>query len=839
MSTSTPRQIGAACEWRDSAGSCAVAGLAQGGVDFDRLLADLSVGFVNLAADKVDAAITDSLRRISELLGVDRTQLIRFARGRSISQVTHSGATHGVLEGSPGTLASLFPWAIPQLQSGHSIVFGRLDDLPKEAAVDRATYQHFKVKAGLVVPLSIDGAIEGAVALDCERSERHWPPDVVERMQLMATIFGSALAHKRAREALDAAMDFERMASRIVGELLVAPRAQQDQVLEAGLREVAQAFSAERATLWQRAAEGPGFTSTHRWFAEGASTQQDPLRPQKLPWINHQLEQGSVVRFGRLAELPLEAAVDMETLHSLDIAAAVVVPLELAGNVTAAMSIATSREPVDWPDGLVPRAQLLGKAFASFLARQQAEQREREAQAQATHAARVGSMGVFAASLVHELTQPLAASLANAETAAELLALPAPELDELRETVADIVVDSRRAGELIQKLRRFLRHGEAERAEIELQALLTEVMGFLTHTAAAKGIDVDLDVPAQPLRFVADRVQLQQVLLNLLLNAFDAVATCPAGTRQVQLRARADDSALVIEVKDRGVGMDEATCARIFQPFFTTKPGGMGLGLSICQTIVGSHGGTLTASSKPGQGSCFRLMLPMRQPLLIATAPSAAGVAVAGDTVFVIDDDDAMRRALERQLVAEGYRVRLFANAHAFLDQAPQAEVACILSDVRMPGLSGLDLQATLAQAKNAWPMVFISGHADVPTSVQAMKAGAVAFLAKPFAKAELMAAVADALASSRQQVQHNEQLSGLRQRHRSLTAREAEVFALVVQGLLNKQVADRLGIAERTVKIHRARVMEKMQAGSLAELVRMAQQLGEARVSLAEHEPV
>jgi FixJ family two-component response regulator len=192
----------------------------------------------------------------------------------------------------------------------------------------------------------------------------------------------------------------------------------------------------------------------------------------------------------------------------------------------------------------------------------------------------------------------------------------------------------------------------------------------------------------------------------------------------------------------------------------------------------------------------------------------------------VIDDDDAMRRAVERQLLAEGYRVQTFANAHAFLDRMPQAEVACILSDVRMPGLSGLDLQASLARAGNAWPMLFMSGHADVPTSVQAMKAGALAFLPKPFAKAELLAAVADALSHSRQMLSARQSVADVQRRLALLTAREREVFGHVTAGLPNKLVARRLGIAESTVKIHRGRVMDKFGAATVADLMRIKQEL-------------
>jgi FixJ family two-component response regulator len=195
--------------------------------------------------------------------------------------------------------------------------------------------------------------------------------------------------------------------------------------------------------------------------------------------------------------------------------------------------------------------------------------------------------------------------------------------------------------------------------------------------------------------------------------------------------------------------------------------------------------------------------------------------------VFVIDDDPSMRRALERQLQGAGYRVETFTGAQEYLARLAHAGPACIVSDVRMPGLSGLDLQASLAREGRDLPTVFIRGHGDVPTTVHAMKAGAVEFLAKPFTKDELLAAVGEALARSRARAAVREEGAALQARFESLTPRERDVFALVTAGLMNKLVADRLGIAEKTVKIHRGRVMEKLAATSVADLVRIAGRLG------------
>jgi FixJ family two-component response regulator len=196
-------------------------------------------------------------------------------------------------------------------------------------------------------------------------------------------------------------------------------------------------------------------------------------------------------------------------------------------------------------------------------------------------------------------------------------------------------------------------------------------------------------------------------------------------------------------------------------------------------------------------------------------------------TVFVIDDEASVRRALERQLRTAGYRVETFESAQDYVARAPQATLGCIVTDVRMPGMSGLDLQASLVQAGRALPMVFITGHGDIPTSVRAMKGGAVNFLPKPFSERDILAAVTEALGRSRELERERREIEGLRARYEALTLREREVLALVVAGLLNKVIADRLGIQETTIKVHRGRVMEKMQAASLADLVRMSERLG------------
>lgn len=204
-----------------------------------------------------------------------------------------------------------------------------------------------------------------------------------------------------------------------------------------------------------------------------------------------------------------------------------------------------------------------------------------------------------------------------------------------------------------------------------------------------------------------------------------------------------------------------------------------------------------------------------------------SGAADPAPIVFVVDDDVFVREALETLIGVAGWRACTFASADPFLACPPASGPSCLVLDVDLPGLNGLDLQALIARERGEMPIIFITGYGDVPMSVRAMKAGAVEFLTKPFGEDVLLEAIGAALERSRATVGERAAVQALRNNYATLTPREREVMELVVSGLLNKQVGGELGITEITVKKHRGRMMEKMGARSLAELVKMSASLG------------
>jgi len=261
----------------------------------------------------------------------------------------------------------------------------------------------------------------------------------------------------------------------------------------------------------------------------------------------------------------------------------------------------------------------IGSAAGSFIlstiadltARRRAELESRQQRDELAHLARVTMLGELSGSLAHELNQPLAAILANAQAAQRFLARGDFDADELRDILKDIVDEDKRAGEVIQRLRLLLKKGEISRQPLDLNEVVLDVLKIVRSDLVSRAVVVETDLEEGIPSVMADRVQVQQVLLNLLTNACDAMSDNGDEDRSVVVRTHAaDDSAVRVSVVDRGAGISEGALGRIFEPFVTTKSHGMGLGLSVCRTIITAHGGALSAANNADRGARFEMTLP-------------------------------------------------------------------------------------------------------------------------------------------------------------------------------------------------------------------------------------
>lgn len=233
-------------------------------------------------------------------------------------------------------------------------------------------------------------------------------------------------------------------------------------------------------------------------------------------------------------------------------------------------------------------------------------------QKELAHVTRVTTLGQLTASLAHELNQPLTAILCNAQSAERFLASDQPDLTELRETLADIRHDSRRAGGVIQRLRALFHKTGQERSVLQLNDLIKETLGMLRSEFVLKGAALLVELAPELPGVLGNRIELQQVVLNLILNALEAMARLPRSTRQLHISTERESPTLVrASFRDSGPGISEPQLSRLFEPFFTTKPGGMGMGLSICQSIIEAHDGRLWVVNNPDRGATFHFALPL------------------------------------------------------------------------------------------------------------------------------------------------------------------------------------------------------------------------------------
>jgi signal transduction histidine kinase len=558
---------------------------------FETLLSDLSAKLIHVEFQNIDAALGAALQQAVTFLGMDRGSVDQYADGVSLASI--SWAEPGIQARPSRVDGADFSWTMERLQRGGIVRFSRLLDLPPSAATDREGYERLGIRSHLSIPLRAGGPLLGVLTFDSVRAERDWPDEVVNRLWLLSEAFASALDRKRMELSLADRLRFQRLLTHLSARLGNTRAADFDREIHGALGRIVDFAAVDHATI----VEFTDRAGERRSWAIG-----EPLDRERWLWLMDRVRAGEDVRVSQPQEAPDDVAASRSQ---------VAVPLRAGGNVLGALVLAADVGGRVWPDAFMEQFRLLGEVIANALATAKAERESAHLRQQLAHIGRVSALGELTGSLAHELNQPLTAILNNAEVAQQHLEAEVIDVAKLRDILSDIVADDKRAAGVIRRLRMMLKKGELEHVPLDVNDVVREVTNLVRNDTILRDIPVHLHLAAGLPTVRGDRAQLQQVVLNMVLNGLEATSGSNDRARGLVIRTVTEGNDVVVAVEDSGTGIDSADLDRLFEPLYTTKPEGLGMGLAIARTIVGAHGGELRASNNAGGGATFAFTLPV------------------------------------------------------------------------------------------------------------------------------------------------------------------------------------------------------------------------------------
>jgi PAS domain S-box-containing protein len=532
-------------------------------LDFERVLFDISARFVSTPTDQLSEVIDDTLRRICEYLDCDIAALWRWSADAPLAYVLTN--LHRRFEGLPVPelfdAREFFPWTLEMNLRGETLVYASLDEVPPEGARDKESWIHFGIKSNLSCPLSVaGGGVLGSFTLSMVREERAWPENLVTRLHLVAQICANALARARVENALKESEARLSLAVESAEAVLWSWDIESDRIW---------------TTDMARDLYGNAFRNL-MMYQEFVKT----IHPDDREFVQKKAEQAFRTQANFRAEYRIVLA---------------------NGDIRW---IASFGRPYYKASGKPDR--MMGVTL-DVTSRRQREMEVHQLRLEVGHATRITMFGELSASLVHELNQPLAAILNNAEAAKLLLASGNPDLEQIREAVEDIISDDKRAAEVIRKARGLVKKSELCLETLDIIGVISEVLDMIRSELILQKVDLEWEAPSSSARVKGDRIHLQQVLLNLTLNAIEAMKG--ALIRRLTVRTLIGLEEITVSVSDTGTGVDEEAKDVLFKPFFTTKKEGLGMGLHICRTIIQAHGGKVWISNNPDGGATFSFSL--------------------------------------------------------------------------------------------------------------------------------------------------------------------------------------------------------------------------------------
>jgi C4-dicarboxylate-specific signal transduction histidine kinase len=383
-------------------------------------------------------------------------------------------------------------------------------------------------------------------------------------------------------------------------------------VIASALGRLVAFLGVSRSSLAELTREG-ALLVTHSYAVPGVRPYPRHVADDRLPWLVSEMRAGRTIVLTKVQDLPAEAELEREMMTSGGMRSGIAIPLHVGKSLVCVLSFGDFQNEREWPAELISRLRVAGEIFANAIARRQGKEHLQLKQRELTHLGRVMAMSELASVIAHELDQPLTAIITNAQASRHLLNQDKPDLKESTAALDDIIADAMRASEIVHRERRLLRRGQRNVEPLDVNDAIREIELFIRADARQHGSAVRFELSSRVSKIQGDRVQLQQVLLNLTRNAIQAMSAQPREMRILHVTSRRGSDAVFVEVRDAGVAIDEASLARMFEPFYTTKADGLGMGLSISRSIIEAHCGRIWASRNlSGPGLTFHVELPMK-----------------------------------------------------------------------------------------------------------------------------------------------------------------------------------------------------------------------------------
>jgi PAS domain S-box-containing protein len=720
---------------------------------FESLISQLSARFVNVLCSDVDSEIESALEQVRSFFQVDRCGLFEVADDGKEMRSIHMVVGAGMLRVMPLTQThNQLPWVFEKvIRAGEPLFLDSLSDIPGHAA-DGTRYAEDGIKSITLIPIVMNMQVRYVMTVAAVRNSCAWPPGIAPRLQLLGETLVNAITRRTMESAQKQLLAFQSLIGDISARFVHLASDALDEEIDRALSRILHFFDADQCGIFRLNPEKGAAHLSHVQAADGISPAPiGGIYAERFPWATRELNEGRVVSFGKLDDLPAEAEADKHAFEHCGLVAGLNIPISTGGNARFAFGISCNRQLKSCPASYVPRLRLLGETLANAVIRSEAEKASKAAnlrleyalnatargmwdwnirtgevyysknwieslgytreevpphvsfwenvihpddmprvrkallahfkgetptcrvenrlrlksgeyrwnvdhgrvveraadgtplrmvgtdtditerkQVQAEmramrdrlwHTDRVMRIGTLSASIAHEINQPLAAILSNAQAAARLLARPSVDIGEIREIIGDIERDDKRAGAVISSLRAMLGGQTRHREELDVAEVARSVLNILHSELLVAHIKLRTRL-ATGCMVYADKAQLQQVILNLIMNAVESMQDVRADARTISVSVRRmKRQTVILAVRDTGPGISREKVDEVFEPFLTTKAEGMGLGLAVSRSIVEAHAGKIWAESSESAGAAFYFELPLRGPDDVANMP--------------------------------------------------------------------------------------------------------------------------------------------------------------------------------------------------------------------------